>query len=350
MAVALIEGFDHYASAVTGEGSISAAWTFSTTSGLTLPAGILDGTGRAMNYCTSSSLNAATRRTIGGSSDTITLCFRFKAPSSFASTTGLCLVANGSGDQGWLEVTTSGTLRYKRGTSYNPSSGTGIGTPSSNSLATGGTYFIELKVKVHASTGTVDVWVDGTNWISLTGQNTLAQAAATITRIGLCATQQNSVTWSFDDLYVLGDSADSRLGDRRVISLLPNADTAEADWALSTGATGFSLIDDDQANTTDYIEAVNNGDYSLFDIVNLSYTPATIAAIAIEICAKKTDAGTIEVRTKQKSGSTTTDGANVSLGSTFVHIQEIFVENADTTAPWTASDINSLQVGVERTT
>lgn len=346
MAIALIDGWDHYASAVTGEGGVSSVWSFTSTSGVSFVPGILDGVGRALNYALNSSNYA--RRNISGSSDTITLCFRFKGPSTFPGSNVLCLLANGSGDQGWIEVTSSGALRYKVGTFANTALGTILGT-SSFLMTTSRVYFVELKVKIHASTGTVDLWIDGTNVLSLTGQNTKAQSAATITVIGLGACNTNGETWAFDDLYVLGASGDSRLGDRRVLAILPSADTAQADWTKSSGGVGFSLIDEDQADTATYIEALAASEYSLFDFANLTYTPATIDAIAIEFCAKKTDAGAVSVRTKQKSGATTTNGADQSVGSSFVHTQEIFVVNPATSSAWTAATVNSLQVGVERT-
>lgn len=347
MAVALIEGFDHYASAATGDGSVSSAWTFTATAGITFVTGLLDGSGRALNFATSGG-NHKARRTIGGSSDTVTFCFRFKTPATWANNL-LCIFSNGSSDQCWIETNSSGTLTAKMGTSANTALGTVLDS-TSVALATNSVYFIEVKLKVHNSTGTVGIWVDETNIMSLTGQDTQANGSATITTVGFGDYHVAGQTWAFDDVYVLGSSGDSRLGDRRVISLLPEADTAQADWNLSTGSDGFALIDDDQANSTDYIEAASNSDYSLFDLADLSYVPATIAAIAIVVCAKKTDAGSMTIVTKQKSGATTTDGTTINLGSNFVHYSEIFVQNADTSADWTASDINGLQIGVERTT
>jgi hypothetical protein len=109
------------------------------------------------------------------------------------------------------------------------------------------------------------------------------------------------------------------------------------------------LINDDLADATSYIEADSASLYSLYGLADLAYTPESIDAISIVLCAKKVDAGTVTVRTKQVSGATTTNGAAQNLSSDFVHTSEIFVLNPATSAAWTPADINALQVGIERT-
>jgi hypothetical protein len=347
--IVIVEGFDHYATGTSGDNTFPAGWTFNSgATATTLVTGLL-GSGRALNWLPNGG-GSQFYRNFGGTEDTACSGFRFKL--SVMNITGcLHVFGDSAGDQGWVRLNSGGTLSYYRGSSggtSNTGTGTNLGT-STFTLASGVSYYIECKVKIHASAGTVDIWVNGTNWLSLTGQNTKAQTNADITKLGIGSCTLSSGTCSYDDFYAMLGSTSAPLGDVRVIPLDPTSDDGtEADWLKSTGSDGYALIDEDQANTSDYIYSSTASDYSLFGYSNLPFTPANIYAVAVDTFLAKSDAGTATGRNKMKSGSTTVDGATISPSTTYLNYTDVWMVDPDTSAAWSVSGVNALQAGVER--
>jgi hypothetical protein len=117
---------------------------------------------------------------------------------------------------------------------------------------------------------------------------------------------------SIDDLYVL--DANTRLGQCRVSTLLPIADTADADWTPLGAGNHFAEVDDDNGDTS-YIGSDTAGDLDMFDTDDLSFAPQTVHAVQISWRARKDDAATREVRSRIKSDAATANGATRTLTS-----------------------------------
>jgi len=70
-----------------------------------------------------------------------------------------------------------------------------------------------------------------------------------------------------------------RLGQCRVSTLPPNADTADTDWTPLGVGSYFAEVDDDNGDTI-YI-AATAGDLDMFDAQYLAFTPQTVHAVQI---------------------------------------------------------------------
>ncbi|QIV65771.1 hypothetical protein Cp1R7AA1_114 [Mesorhizobium phage Cp1R7A-A1] len=336
MGLALIDGFDDYASSAGGDGGSDSVWVgFGGAPVSTYITGLL-GSGRALNLVGANNTGGRNRNFAPAVGDTAILSFRFKA-SQFGQ-----FALFGFGGI-FAKTTSGGQIQICRG-GFDTNNNTVI-LFSSGNLAVNTPYFIEVKLTGKTSGGSLELFVDGNSWGTFSGQTQTFNGISSVQLGG----GQSGQTWAYDDLYVLNDVADVRLGDMKVVTLLANADTADADWTPSTGTDGYAVIDDDQANTSDYLSASNAGDLSLFDFANLGFSPATVAGIAIETLGKKSDAGTTTIRNVVKSGSAVANGTTRSLGTAFGYqAQDIFATDPNTSAAWTGAAIDALKAGIER--
>lgn len=201
--------------------------------------------------------------------------------------------------------------------------------------------YVEVELVRHASAGTVAVYVNGALRVNLSGVNT---GAAAVDRITVWGSTSNYTM--YDDLYVKSDA--TRLGEVRVESLSPSADTAQKDWTPLSGTTNFSMVDDRPTNLdTDYVSSGTVGAKDLYDLANLGNTPSSVYGVNTILVARKDDALTRAVRTNLKSGSTTVNGTTRALAATYVLTADMLLNDPDTSAAWTGSAVNATQLGIE---
>ena len=138
-------------------------------------------------------------------------------------------------------------------------------------------YYLEVEAFVHDTTGFVRVYRDGVLLVEAENADTRGQAGSDLVEMIRFIGNNGGGTgdgpniWSIDDIYVLDDS--TRLGRCRVSTLLPNADTADADWTPLGAGSHFAEVDDDNGDTS--IASDTAGDLDMFDAQDLAFTPQT---------------------------------------------------------------------------
>jgi hypothetical protein len=139
-----------------------------------------------------------------------------------------------------------------------------------------------------------------------------------------------------DDVYVCDTSGAQNndfLGDVRVETLRPDADTAQADWTPSTGTDHYAVVDDAPGyDGADYVESDTAGHVDLWEYGDLGSTPQSIHAVQLVTAMQKTDAGTREARALLKSGTTTANGATRQLSTTWEQFEDLHETDPDTGA------------------
>jgi hypothetical protein len=239
----------------------------------------------------------------------------------------------GNGDICDLRLTATAALQATR-------NGTVLGTSAAGVLAINAWAYIEVEFVRHATAGVFNVYVNGTAVLSLSSQNTGATDITSIRIDGLNQVQ------SFDDLYTTDSS--TRLGECRVDLLPPSADTAQKDFTPSTGTTNYNMVNETQYNEdTNYVSAATVGNKDLYDVTDLPFTPASVYAVKVTWRARKDDATTRTVRANLKSGATTANGATKAMGASYQSYSDVYVTDPNTSAAWTVSAVNAIQVGPE---
>lgn len=279
-------------------------------------------------------------------------CVQFETVSSENSI--LFQVMDGSTVHGELRASSgatadSATLRYVRG------DGTELGS-ASVSISSNTWYNISLKLTIDDSAGAVDLEIDETNVLSLSSVDTRNGGNASMDGCRLYwGLNDAGDALIFDNFYVLdttGSSSNDFLGSCQIEHLTPNSD-ASVQWSRSTGSTNESVVDDSFAlNETDYVETSTVGHKDLYGFGSLSGLAgvSTINAVSVGINAFNTNAATPRtIKTVLKSGTTEESGSDYTLPSNTnqIEINSVWNTDPDTSAAWTESGVNALEMGME---
>jgi hypothetical protein len=156
-----------------------------------------------------------------------------------------------------------------------------------------------------------------------------------------------------DDVFCYDDTGtynNTFIGDRRVLTLFPNANTATADWTAVGAATGYEAIDEASPDDdTSYITAATAGLVSQFGLQDLPGGISVINAVVMVERARKTEAGAANTKVSVVSGASSAAGADKPLTEIYTFRQDVFQIDPNTAAPFTPAGVNALQFKVERT-
>lgn len=255
-----------------------------------------------------------------------------------------------------IQVGTTGRIVACRSTTVGIINGPEIILGSSEKELAPGTWnHIEVWVTADETTGTVQIWVNGILYLSLTGQDTLSDAGNPVANpfISQVAFGNYGIgiafggTWYLDDVVAMNDNATAAdgsaspvtgaapLGQYGVYTLLPNADTTDATWAKSTGANGFSLINEvppDGDSTFLFTGTVNA--VSRFATGPLPANVVAVAAVMNSAMMRKTDTGNCNVTLGVKSSATTKLGQDEPLTTGYGYQFSVFEQDPSSAAPW----------------
>jgi hypothetical protein len=277
---------------------------------------------------------------ISGAPATVITGFAYKGVIT-GGATGLVFFRDGSTVHVGLGVDAANRLFVFRATT-----GTVLGTAASALLA-GAWDYIEIKVFIHDTTGTIEVRVNGTAVITLTNQDTRNAGTAQVTNVFLGSSGVNSADicdWYIAD--TTGTANNDFLGDTRVLELYPNGAGTYTDFTPSAGSNYQAVDETAQDGDTTYVESSTVGHKDTYAYTDLATSP-TIKGAMLLILAKKDDAGARSIALTCKSGATEDDGTTAALSTSYVYYSKIWETDPDTAAAWTAANLNSAEFGVE---
>jgi len=218
-------------------------------------------------------------------------------------------------------------------------------------LATGTTpialstwYYLELRVVVSATVGTVELRLNGstTAECSATGVNTGALSINTVAASGN--------QFHYDDMYCVDPNSGSAptntwLGDVRVETLLPTSNGNSTAW---TGV--YTAVDEGGAanDDTDYIYSSTPGDKETYGLSDLSVTNGTVYAVQANLTARKDDAGSRTIAPVLRVGGTDYDGTTTGgLAASYLDYKQLYERLDPSGAAWTVSTVNAMEAGVK---
>lgn len=268
--------------------------------------------------------------------------YRGSLPGSALTIFSLYDAANTT-EQCGIRLNTDGTLSACRGNQASV-----LGTTASAVITASAWCYIEVMTTIDDSTGSMQVRVDGTQVLNITGADTKQGTTAQASRVRFYGTGNGSDR--YDDLYILdtaGSANNALLGDSRVLTCRAASD-ASVQWSRSTGSTNYTLVDDDTVSTSDYVHTTTAGHVDRYGLVDLTYTPTSVHGVALNFGYQKVDAGARTIRGFIKSGSTTSNDSTVSPTLNTEAVRwALWEQDPNTAAAWTASGVNALEAGVE---
>lgn len=339
MAVQFIDGFDLY-NGVGANTGLQSKWVVSGNSNNNsnaVVAGRFGGQALQMQVNTSAVVNYA--RSFGAASSG-SVGFAMRLSSLAAMSLPVTYMSIAGNPNISLVVTTTGQLQAYRG--YQA---TLLGVTSSPPILISTWQYIEIEWTINNGSGVFNVWVDGTRVLNLTGVNTANSGTTVDTFTVSNGTTATGVTTAIDDVYVTTGAA-TRLGESRVETLRPNADTATKGWTPNTGTVNFNRVSDVTCDgDTTYVSATAVATADLYGIGAMTTTPAAIFAVQLTGFAYKTDAATRAINLALLSGATASPGANFTLAGGYAKFDRVLETDPNTAAAWTAAAVNGLKIG-----
>ena len=211
-------------------------------------------------------------------------------------------------------------------------------------------YFVEMKIKCHATLGEYEVRVNGATVLSATGVNTKAGSNDYHDIMSFRA-QHSSRLCQYDDWYVCDGSGSTHndfLGDCKIIRIDPDGDDA-ANWGTSTpSANHYENVDEVETDDdTSYIEESTSTTIDLFDYEDVS-SLGTIQGVQLSTECRDTDANTFSIITPIESGGNQYDDSAQSIGTeSYTTKRMVAGVDPDTSSLWTATKLNAAKVGVK---
>jgi len=356
MALLWMDGFDHYAAGDTGRAQMTdGAWAEVSSSHQ--PEATTPRTGRhAIKYILGNSNNVA-RRVLGGAKTTVGIGMAFRM-DELPTANDSCALMQFRDAGNAVNVTvcaqTTGVVSVFRGVT------TALLGQTAVPVIFAETYqHIEVRASFALSAlGTVEVRVNGVTVLSLQDvQTAVAYSECSQVTIYNNMTMASVVpTCYIDDVFAWDDTGATNndfLGDRRVRLMVPDADTAVADWAIVGAASGYDAINDaDRDDETTYI----NGDtpagtpvMSEFSLENPVTGIGAIAAVQTVFLSRKTDAGDCNVQLSMLSGSSASEGTDHPLTEQYTYRHDVHPLNPDTGTPWTEATLTAAKLRIART-
>jgi hypothetical protein len=216
--------------------------------------------------------------------------------------------------------------------------------------------FLELYANIDQSpNGQISVFLNGDEILTLTGIDTQSHASInTASSIDIRPTGSTSAGDVFVGPWYCGSctAKTDRLGPIKGVLLKPNADTADADFTLSTGVNGYALIDDvPDTDDTDYIHGNVSGDKSIFDLESIpAGTFGTIHFVKGFAIAKAENFTGHKLKVGVKSVASSTYSADALPKLVYENRIALAQTNPDGGGAWTESALNAAQISVELTT
>lgn len=248
-----------------------------------------------------------------------------------------------------MRVLSTGAIQMCNGDS---SGATQYGATAQPVLTANAWSHIEIKGKSHASTGTLEVRINGASVLSLTGLNTGGANIAQI-QIGQYSTSAAVAAdfYYWKDLIVwdtTGSFNNDFLGTVQCIDTLTDGDTSLT-WLPNSGTTGWNILDnvpplDDSA----YIGAATTLT-STFSLVNLPATVSSIRGNILKTRARKIDGGDGNIQVGLKSGASTGLGADRPITTAYTYWFDVNETDPATGAAWTPTAFNSAIFQLART-
>lgn len=245
-----------------------------------------------------------------------------------------------------LATDASGHLIAKHG-----GTGTVYGT-SVQRFAAAAWYWIEVKLKIHDTTGTIEVRVNGEVWIGpLTGLDTRNGGSGICDRLYYTSAFFNNGL-NIDDVVVIDPSTGTPndfIGDSRIECISPNGNGASSQWVGSDGNStdNYALVDEVPHNSdTDYVQTNVVGDKDTYAYPDIALVSGSIHAVKMTSVARKSSAGTRKMKQVARlSGGTEEDSATeISLADSYVYYEDIRHTKPGGGA-WALADVNGAEFG-----
>jgi hypothetical protein len=205
--------------------------------------------------------------------------------------------------------------------------------------------YYEVYFKIADSGGRCLVKMDGVTVIDFTGDTKNAGTSTNVAMVNFGGTGGSTASF-IDDVYVcdgLGSRNNTFLGEVRVLPMVTTGAGSSTQFTPTSGSN-WDTVNDTGTDTT-YNSSFTPGQRDTYNVTDVSV--ATVVGVQTSTRVKKLDVGSGLIKPAIKSGSTVAYGTTQSALSTAYTYLDLWETDPNTSAAWTQSAINALEIGAE---
>lgn len=238
----------------------------------------------------------------------------------------------------------AGHLYAKRGAG-------GTTLASSTQTVTGSAvwYSFEIKCIIADSGGEITVKVNGTQWLTFTGDT---KNAGTATRPDTLKFSVNNDIIRYDDIVIYdasGSTLNTWTGEVCIVGLRANGNGANSVLVGSDGnsTNNYQQVDEFPFNTSDYNGSATATDLDTYDMTAVAKT-GTVIGVQLNNFAAKSDAGARSFKhVMRASGGTMVKSSAVGLSTTYTDYVGPWWETDGNGSAWTTTNLDTHEFGFE---
>lgn len=234
------------------------------------------------------------------------------------------------GTQPRLMICTSSTGQVRITKQDNAGTRTGLAT-STNTLASGQLYKIDVQVSSYGASGTVNVYIDNVLWITYTGD--LTTNSATSLSAFSHGSYASSVASYWSEI-ILGTDDTRNMG---LVTLPPAANGNAFAWSNS-----YANVDETSIDDTDTCTSSSANDIMQTTVTSSGVTgnPA-VKAVCVSARASKGGTGPQNIQASVRTNSNNYFSSSIALPASYGRVANIWETNPNTSVAWTAGDLTA---------
>lgn len=211
-------------------------------------------------------------------------------------------------------------------------------------LSTGIFYRLEIHLGANSATAPYELKIDGVSEFSGTIDESTASIWGEI-RLGKSINRNGqSVDFYYDDV-AIDDSAYPGAGQVNILK--PNATGTTSAWTNGAGTSPTNVAEVPHDSDTGYITSSTNGNVTTVNLDSSATggVSGTIAATKV-VGIVRDEGGASSMSIRAKSSATNSDTTAVDPGATYVALAKLLATDPNTSAAWTTSGLDALEIGV----
>lgn len=207
------------------------------------------------------------------------------------------------------------------------------------------TYLIETYIKIHDTTGVIQVKVDGILDIDFSG-DTKVGADTQFDKVYLGHNALGSCySYAYFDNFILDDA--SWIGDTNIQAVVPTGAGATTGWTPSAGAN-WQCVDEKPFNDADYVSINTNDVVDTYAAGNMTGTVSEVKCVQVQSRAKTDGSPTpTNLKLAVRSGGTDYLSGDKTVPVTAKSFWHLWENNPADSAAWEEADVNAMEIGVK---
>ena len=224
--------------------------------------------------------------------------------------------------------------------------GSNLGT-STETLTEDVWHYIQIKIVINDTTGSVKVIVDGTTFLDLTNQDTRNGGTGVYDTFDFKG--NNDCQWN---AFFVADSQGSDFNDLSTDTIdftliRPDGAGNSTQFTPSSG-NNYQTVDETPVDETDYNESSTDTHKDTFTLESLGADALDVTAVIPFAVAEKTTSGSGSLNSVSRHSTSESAGSDIALEeNALLWVSHVDHVNPSTSSTWTVSEVNAAEAGYE---